>query len=556
MNKFEDIAAKYPDKDPLKDVFTTIAKKHEATDGVGDGPKMLSFTMDEVTSIRNSLYQAVQNGYAEDGQTVATLEQARKDAVNVFGVKDSYYNQVTGVGTGIDPGSYNTASIPVSMGPQEATAIYSSGGIAQVIIDKKAKGIFLNGYQFIGKDWKPEWLEELKDYSETLNFEKAATQVAVEALIYGGAIIVPALQDDDGMTYQMTQKELIDSKKLAKGSLRYFWVADRWNTVLIPDYNISAQSYLTPASVMVPITGLEVSTDRLAIVRLKQLPYWGTLRQMGWGISDIEAYIRSLLQYETMMASIGIMSQQLSLLYRMIPLDGIIMQNGPEYAKDFAEKSSVVMRQMSSMNPVSMNSIGEIKTIERHFTDFDKLVMLARQDIGAKAGISDTVIFNSQATGFSDNKEDTTLKQAETIKLLGNDLAMQLDPIVKMMVYSCFGPDSPQAKAANSIRISFESPTVMTNEEKTQSLVTLGGWLTQATVAGIQIGDAVTMARQFMPELEIPKEIETRLAAFDDSEQEETDEEKDDNGETKVESGAKVKDGWMGWLFKRGKKDV
>lgn len=524
MGRFSDIASRFEDTNPMKGVFELLDTR-QAEAGVADGGAALGFTANDIRTIKDASYQAVLDGYALDGMSYATLDDARKQvtydtrALYHHGVGDGYFNQVTGIGTAIDPGSYNTASIPVSMGPQEATAIYSSGGIAQVIIDKKAKGMFVNGYQFVAKDWKDEDLERLKDYSGQLNFEKALRSGAIESLLYGGSIVVPAFKRDTPVSYLKSVDELVKAGVLEKDSLDYFWTADRWNTVLIPDYNISAKSYITPDSMFVPITGLEIKRERMAMLRLKQLPYWGTLRQMGWGISDLEAYMRSLLQYETMMASIGIMSQQLSLLYRVIPLDGIIAQNGPKYAEEFAKSSSVIMKQMSNLNPISMNSIGEIKTVERHYTDFDKLVQLARQDIGAKAGISDTIIFNSQATGFSDNTEDTTLKQAETIKLLANELAVQAQPLVKILIYSCFGPDSPQAKKADEVRLSFESPTVMTNEEKTASLSVLGNWIGQATTAGIQIGDAITLARQFMPEFEVPKEIDERLSAFEDAEQ-------------------------------------
>jgi hypothetical protein len=255
---------------------------------------------------------------------------------------------------------------------------------------------------------------------------------------------------------------------------------------------------------------------------------------MGWGVSDYEGYIQSLLTYEVMIRSIGIISQQLSLLYREVPMDGMIAQNGPQYAKQWAEFNGKQMAQWNQLDPKTWNSYGEIKTIERHFTDFDKLVMLARQDVGANCGISDTILFHTLATGFSNNEEDTTLKEAATIKQSANEATVQLAPIIKILVNSCFGYDSPQAKKADGVKISFDSPTVMTNAEKTTSLQAFGGFISQATTAGMQLGYAVEIAKQFIDNLEIPKDMQEYLDTYDDSEHDDFD--PGESGQTRTKS--------------------
>jgi hypothetical protein len=210
------------------------------------------------------------------------------------------------------------------------------------------------------------------------------------------------------------------------------------------------------------------------------------------------------------------MAQQMSVMYRHIPLDGIIAQNGPEFAQSFANRMSQQMVEMSNIAPKTFNMVGEIRTIDRHYQGFQELVMLLRQDVGAKSGIPESVLFHSSPTGFSDNDSDTTLKQAEIIQSLGNKIIPQVSPLVKILVYGCFGPDSPQAELADQVRLSFGSPVVLTNEERTQAGVTFGGVLTAAIGAGLQPGDAIELAHSFTPDIELPKNLIDRLNAVPD----------------------------------------
>jgi len=126
-------------------------------------------------------------------------------------------------------------------------------------------------------------------------YDKEFTEAERDGLLYGGSILLPNFKNDTPLTYGMDIEGLLRNKIIDKNCITHFWSADRWNTVLVPDYDISAGDYLSPKNVFVPIAGKTINTQRAAILRPKQLPYWGTLMQMGWGISDMEGWIRSLL---------------------------------------------------------------------------------------------------------------------------------------------------------------------------------------------------------------------------------------------------------------------
>lgn len=576
MTDFRQLAEKHP-MAGQKAIFKLMAGK--APSGVADSPE-IKFTTTDVKEIQTLLLLDVRTNMVEAGG-FKTLEETRSGLVlNVDRITDhlkslaragqqgiaadSFYNALTGIGTSIDPGYYNAATIPISMSPNEATSYYASGGIPAIVIDKKAKGIWMNGYQFVSQDWDEKDLKTLRDYADKVNFEPAAQESWRDGLMYGGSVLTPAFKKDTPLTYEMSWNELVKRKIVEKDCLDYFWSADRWNSVLIPDFNISAKDYLNPRLIMIPLAGHAVHRDRMALIRPKKLPYWGTLRQIGWGVSDFEGWIRSLLAYEIMIASLPMISQQLSLLYRHLPFDATAGMTGIRAAKKAAQEASLQLKQWNLLNPQTFNSVGELKTIERHFTDFDKLIMIARQDVGAKSGISDTILFHTQASGFSDNEEDTLLKEAATIKEGANEAVLQLQPLVKVLIASCFGTDSTQFAKYESVRISFDSPTVLTNDQKVASLTALGGFVSSMQMAGMQLGDTMTVAQQFLTDLEVPDDMALRIKAFDDREQEFEDEsrdltleqgksalESDEEPEQKPKKKASVADSLFGWFRRK-----
>lgn len=557
MTNFRQLAENHPMKGQ-KAIFSLMAGK--VPQGVADSTGM-RFSVSEVSEIHAHLLTDVRTNMALAGG-FQTLEDSRKGLIlNVENIADklkerarqgqggiaadSFYNALTGIGTSIDPGYYNAATIPVSMSPNEATSYYSSGGIPAIVIDKKSKGIWMNGYQFVSQDWNEDDLKTLRDYADKVNFENACKESWRDGLMYGGSVLTPAFKKDTALTYEMDFDQLVKQKVIEKDCLERFWSADRWNSVLIPDFNISARDYLNPRLIMVPLAGHSIHRDRMALIRPKKLPYWGTLRQIGWGVSDFEGWIRSLLAYEIMIASLPMISQQLSLLYRHLPFDATSGMTGVRAAKKAAQEASMQLKQWNLLNPQTFNSVGELKTIERHFTDFDKLIMIARQDVGAKSGISDTILFHTQASGFSDNEEDTLLKEAATIKEGANEAVLQLQPLVKVLIASCFGPDSEQFKKYESVRISFDSPTVLTNDQKVASLTALGGFVSSMQTAGMQLGDTMTVAQQFLTDLEVPDDMAERIKAFDDREQEFEDESREltlEQGQSSLESGDEQED--------------
>lgn len=507
-----DIAQNESIQGNYKDLFTIIAEKNKGGIGdscnphsIGDVQRIADLQHEIIkTNIGSGNYRTledVQKSSVMDVELLLKDIQKRdpykvpRDVAQSMGVGDAYFNDVLGMGTGIDPTMYAQSFVPIALSPYEGASLYSNGGLAQVIIDKKAKGLQLNGFEFEGQT--VDDAKKLKEHAIKTKFDQYIP--IVNALIYGGGIQFPIFKNDSlktNGTMMLSLDELIEKGICGKDQIERWVETDRWNTVMIPRYNIAAADYLLPQSVYIPISSLRVNTDRTALVRPTKLPYWATIFQLGWSTSDFVGYIKDLYDYTITIMTIPIMFQQQSLLFSLLPLDAALLVGGMSSgAQSIADYNAAQLAKSSLLNPGVLNSVGDIKVIDRAFTGVEPLIKAMRQNLCAKAKLQETVVFDTQSTGFSDNKESMTLKQTEAVKMLGNSIAPQLDTLVKILVIDCFGANSEQSKKFT--RITFNPSLVLSEGEKAEKGLKLAQFLQYMINAKFTHEIAVNSAKQY-----------------------------------------------------------
>ena len=501
-----------------KEIFKLLSGKMSnmkyTADGVPTSP--ISHTTDEIATIQRELYGAVKDNYVSAyGTKYRTMDDVNRqahaytdDALKQV-IKDGFYNPLNGIGGVNDPSNASTATIPLLIGPSEVTALYANGGISQIIIDKKSKGVLLNGYRFKSGKFSEQELVDLQGHAESTGFSMALNDTFRDGNIYGGSALFPILFNDNPLSTAMTVKQLIKAGILKKNCLRRWVSVDRWNTVVIPNYDICAEDYLRPRSFYVPISGLEINSERAALVKPKPQPYWAAIQQLGWGEPDSVGYITSVKGYEIMMASIPILWQQMSLLVHQLPLDGIIAQNGPEAAKKWQAENEEQLRNWSMLNPKAINSYGEIAVVNRTYSGLDSIIDASRKDVSAKAGIPESVIFFSQPNGiFNKTEEDVLLKQSETIRMIQRVVTPAINRLLPFIAVSCWGLPAGQEEETwrkyQTLQIDFDSPVISSPTEKSniaqkysQSIATLVG-------AGMPLQTALSFVSRLASEVELP----------------------------------------------------
>lgn len=519
-----------------KTIFDIIAKHESGNDETQDGYEQIVLDATELELIKDEMTAIVQDARASVGEIQTATEMreklvldfpekirtqieeqiAREKLNNTVGiVQDGVYaNPISGIGTAIDPGMNIESFIPVSILPSEATAYYAGGGIPARIINKKAGCLTLDGVHFDCLGMNPEDIAKLEEYAQQCGFCEAYNQAITQALIFGGAITYPVIKGDNPLTTQMTLEQIKARLGNEKDFIKYWVMADRWNCVFVPDYNITAQDYLYTRMLFIPLGGVRVNTQRVAMVRPQKLPFWGAIQQMGWATSDFEGWIKDFEAYQIMKMSLPIMAQQSSLMYHAIPADGLIIENGPDYAKKFFAENEDQMRKWSMLHPRTINSVGEIKILDRSYAGYQELLKQAELGLCASSGIAESILFEEKATGLaSDNREDVTLKQSEMVRLLFNNVASAFKNCIELLVYSCFGINSEQAKFAKSVRIKPDSGYVLSEMDKAQLGQTFSSMTGQFVAMGVPLTEAIKIAKKFIPSAEIDKETMDALGA-------------------------------------------
>ena len=516
-----------------KKIFDIIAK-HETVDKAEteDGYGQIVLDSSELDDIKEELV-----GYVQDARPgTQTAEEMRKSLIMQFPqkikaqieqkiaeeklrntpgiVNDGYANPATGIGTPIDPGMNVDSFIPVSILPSEATAYYANGGIPARIINKKAGCLSLDGIHFECAEFSPDDITRLDDYANECGFGEAYAQAITQALIFGGDACYPVLDGDNPLTMQMSLEQIKARIGDKLHFIRYWVNADRWNCVFVPDYNITAQDYLYAQSLFIPLGGVRVNTQRMAMVRPQKLPFWGAIQQMGWATSDFEGWIKDFEAYQIMKMSLPIMAQQSSLMYHAMPADGLIIENGPEFAREFFKENERQMREWSMLHPRAINSVGEIKILERTYSGYRDLIKEAELGLCASSGVAESILFEEKATGLaSDNRDDVTLKQSEMIRLLFNTVAPSFKNCIELLVCSCFGVNSEQAAKAKKVQIKADNGFVLSEMDKAQLGTSFTQMAGQFTAMGVPLSVALKVAQKFVPSAEIDDETMEQLTA-------------------------------------------
>lgn len=514
-------------------VFEIIASHEQGSNETQDGYSEIILDSSELADIRDEMYSLVKDNLSQEEMTQSVSEM--KDAmllktqekINAFIseqkqslrlqknngiVQDGFYNDVSGIGTYIDPGMDTQSFIPVSITPVEATSYYASGGVPARIIDKKAGCLSLNGVHFECDELSPDDLQRLEEYANECGFTAAYSQGITESLIFGGAAVYPVLHGDNPIRSQMSIRQLL-LELPEKDFIKYWVTADRWNCVFVPDYNITAQDYLYAKQIFIPLGGYRVNTGRMAMIRPRKLPFWAAIRQMGWSTSDFEGWIKDYESYEMMKMSLPIMAQQMSLMYHQYPADGLIIENGPEFVKEFFKKNEEEMRNWSILHPKAINSVGEIKILERTYSGYQQLVSEARLSLCSSSSIPESILFAEKASGLaSDNKEDVTLKQSETIRLLFNNIEPSFRNCIELLVYSCFGKNSEQGKHARKVRIKADNGVVLSDQDKAQLATQFTQIAGQFVSMGVPLNKALEVANKCVPSVDLDKKLLEELA--------------------------------------------
>ena len=435
-------------------------------------------------------------------------------------IRDSMLNGRWNISNAKDPSMSNIALPNIYISPWEASALYSQKGIFETVINKKSKSILLNGLSIENSHFSQKQLDIVNEKAEIHNFKNILSNGTRDSLTYGGDLIFPMFKKDTPLTMSLSLNALLKLGVLKKDSIDFFVSLDRWNTFIIPPYNPTQKDFLMPDVYTIPFLGSDVNSKRCArIVTAQQAGYWGQVINQGWGISDLCGYLQSGMNYKVAVQSLPLMIQQMSILARTINVDGVLATEGSNALDALVEQDTIRTREASADNPVTMDVLGDIKSIDRNFGQVPELIRLLRQDFSSDATIPEPMLFSSEKGNFSsgDDTQGNQSKQWESVKMIHKDVESQCKQLAKIMIIDALGTDDSIIEALPYTKIKFDEPVIANAVERSQIGKNLSENVFNLVSARIPIDIATEMAyKNASMDMNIPAEILDKLKKIQD----------------------------------------
>ena len=386
-------------------------------------------------------------------------------------IRDSVINGRWNINNSVDPARANLALPNVYISPWEANALYSQKGIFETIINKKSKSILLNGCNLENSHLTQKQIDTVKEKMEVRNFKNILSEATLTALVYGGALVFPMFKKDTPVITSMKLDTLLRLGVIGKDCIDYFVTLDRWNTFIIPPYNPTQKDFLRPEVYTIPFLGSDVYHGRCArVVTAKQAGYWGQVLNQGWGISDLCGYLQSGMNYKVAVQSLPLMIQQMSILARTVNVDGVLATEGANALDALVDSNTIRTREASPDNPVTMDVLGDIKSIDRNFGQVPELIRLLRQDLASDAVLPEPLLFSSEKGNFSsgDDTQGNLFKQNESVQMIHKELEAQFKQLAKIMIIDALGTSREVMEALPYTQIHFDQPVIANALERAQ----------------------------------------------------------------------------------------
>lgn len=483
-------------------------QKIEMQRSAGGAVRSLGDIRTESARVRDSILSPAKSG--------ALLSRVQ-DTIGNYSSMTNVSGQDTNLSTFMQPN--------VWIDPGEAASVYSQGGIASFIIRKKSKAIEQNGTVIHNPRLTREQLDAVNESATCkTGFVHALSDGARDGLAFGGALAFPFFKKDSPLTLGMTVEQLVRYGVIEKNCLDRYVVLDRWNTVVVPNWNPTARDFLEPLFYFIPYLGSDVCGQRCArIVPLPQAGYWGAVMTMGWGTSDITSWYQALCNYEQVITSIPNMIRQMSLLVRTFNTDVANALNGAVTLDHINEAATLAVREASSLNPINMDVIGDLKAIQRDFNEVPALTRLVRQDLAARANLPEEKFWSSERGAFSSGDLTEGLNEGEWdgVKHVNSEVAKRAKKLAMIEIINTLGKDRDIMAALPYTTVEVGSPVIEDAEKRATIIKDLSESAFSLVASGAPVDVAVELVMRYgdkrlVPTAEVMDALRKRQKEADD----------------------------------------
>ena len=176
------------------------------------------------------------------------------------------------------------------------------------------------------------------------------------------------------------------------------------------------------------------------------------------------------MNYKVAVQSLPLMIQQMSILARTVNVDGVLATEGANALDALVDSNTIRTREASPDNPVTMDVLGDIKSIDRNFGQVPELIRLLRQDLASDAVLPEPLLFSSEKGNFSsgDDTQGNLFKQNESVQMIHKELEAQFKQLAKIMIIDALGTSREVMEALPYTQIHFDQPVIANALERAQ----------------------------------------------------------------------------------------
>jgi hypothetical protein len=151
--------------------------------------------------------------------------------------------------------------------------------------------------------------------------------------------------------------------------------------------------------------------------------------------------------------------------------------------------------------------VGDVEVVDRTYSGFDQFVGATKSELASQCGIPEPSLWHTPNKGFSDNTQESLLKQSETLKMNQRAIERCLSPIRDALVAHTFGRDSKVWENRRTLKLAFDKPVISTEKDLAEVGARFAASVNSFVQAGVSPDVAINLSKPFFPSIKVTDEM-------------------------------------------------
>lgn len=366
-------------------------------------------------------------------------------------IDSTLLNRLTQLGTDGDKAEHTTVGTPIVFTKLQVERLYKNK-LLQRVCDAIPESAILRGWEItLGEKANPKIINGINTYQEELELAVKFKQAQIQANIYGGAVIIMAIDDGRPASDPVNTENIKSVKNL--------YVRDRYKVrpviedaldVLDPDHYEYLISGNVEAQKLQKLFGKQVQQGKnygykihkSRIIRFDGVEWTPDMaaENQGWGGSVLEAVWEDFRDYRTGLKSVGTMLQDFSLfIYSIKNFSKIVKANDED---ELRNRIKLLQMMTSVFGGLAIDAEGEkIEYATRNFGGVDAIIDRQRDAFIGAANIPHDQLFGESPSGLGATGESEERNWSHTVEKF--QASRWAKPLRKALRYIFLATDSP-----------------------------------------------------------------------------------------------------------------